>query len=301
MWGNCRRDKRNKTGLHCAEEIEQLIISHKRKHNEIAPPPTVLTLHPCSTHIYTKIIHTLLSFLSSSSGRDDHLILDKLSCSLSSSFTQNSPCLPHPSAALKESRKVKSVCEWRERGEKKEKKKKSGMFYFLNIIPEKPSFKKKKGGGGETGLGFKQHLTNIVALTSSIWLSPFSNCIIPLTHPMSQIQLQAAANKRQFDWNSNLRQAGQHMDHPVWCRAKISFSHHVWQLSLHKFLEANESLLVLVGVLVPNGTRAITVAAALKGVYTTPAIRQKCKLNSSPDSYSSYNNRDCWIRKIRKS
>lgn len=175
------------------------------------------------------------------------------------------------------------------------------MFYFLNIIPEKPSFKKKKGGGGETGLGFKQHLTNIVALTSSIWLSPFSNCIIPLTHPMSQIQLQAAANKRQFDWNSNLRQAGQHMDHPVWCRAKISFSHHVWQLSLHKFLEANESLLVLVGVLVPNGTRAITVAAALKGVYTTPAIRQKCKLNSSPDSYSSYNNRDCWIGKIRKS
>lgn len=58
MWRNCRRDKRNKTGLHCAEEIEQLIISHKRKHNEIAPPPTVLTLHPCSTHIYTKIIHT---------------------------------------------------------------------------------------------------------------------------------------------------------------------------------------------------------------------------------------------------
>lgn len=149
MWRNCRRDKRNKTRLHCAEEIEQLIISHKRKHNEIAPPPTVLTLHPCSTHIYTKIIHThtLLSFLNSSSGRDDHLILDKLSCSLSSSFTQNSPCLPHPSAALKESRKVKSVCEWRERGEKKKKKKKSGMFYFLNIIPEKPSFKKKKGGG----------------------------------------------------------------------------------------------------------------------------------------------------------
>lgn len=153
MWRNCRRDKRNKTGLHCAEEIEQLIISHKRKHNETAPPPTVLTLHPCSTHIYTKHnTHTLLSFLSSSSGRDDHLILDKLSCSLSSSFTQNSPRLPHPSAALKESRKVKSVCEWRERREKKKKKKwkKSGMFYFLNIIPEKPSFKKKrKGGGGD--------------------------------------------------------------------------------------------------------------------------------------------------------
>lgn len=180
------------------------------------------------------------------------------------------------------------------------------MFYFLNIIPEKPSFKKREGGEKKTGLGFKQHLTNIVALTSSVWLSPFSNCktlfsIILLTHPMSQIQLQAAANKRQFDWNSNLRQAGQHMDHPVWCRAKISFSHHVWQLSLHKFLEANESLLVLAGVLVPNRTRAITVAAALKGVYTTPAIRQKCKLNSSPDSYSSYNNHDCWIRKIQKS
>lgn len=58
MWRNCRRDKRNKTGLHCAEEIEQLIISHKRKHNEIAPPPTVLTLHPCSTHIHKDNTHT---------------------------------------------------------------------------------------------------------------------------------------------------------------------------------------------------------------------------------------------------
>lgn len=64
MWRNCRRDKRNKTGLHCAEEIEQLIISHKRKHNEIAPPPTVLTLHPCSTHIYTKHNTHTLSYLS---------------------------------------------------------------------------------------------------------------------------------------------------------------------------------------------------------------------------------------------
>lgn len=145
------------------------------------------------THIHKHNTHTLLSFLSSSSGRDDHLILDKLSCSLSSSFTQNLPCLPHPSAALKESRKVKSVCESRERGEK-EKKKIWDVLLSKYYTWETLIQKKKKEKGGETGLGFKQHLTNIVALTSSIRLSPFSNCIIPLTHPMSQIQLQAAAN-----------------------------------------------------------------------------------------------------------
>lgn len=37
MWGNYGKDKRHKTGLHSAEEIEELIIFHKRKHNKMAP------------------------------------------------------------------------------------------------------------------------------------------------------------------------------------------------------------------------------------------------------------------------
>lgn len=300
MWRNCRRDKRNKTGLHCAEEIEQLIISHKRKHNEIAPPPTVLTLHPCSTHIHKDNTHTHTPIFPKQLKQQrwsPHFRQIKLQF-----IFQLHPKLTLSTSSLSSLKGISQsqVCVRVER-KRGEEKIKIWDVLLSKYYTWETLIQKKEKGGGETGLGFKQHLTNIVALTSSIWLSPFSNCIIPLTHPMSQIQLQAAANKRQFDWNSNLRQAGQHMDHPVWCRAKISFSHHVWQLSLHKFLEANESLLVLVCVLVPNGTRAITVAAALKGVYTTPAIRQKCKLNSSPDSYSSYNNRDCWIRKIRKS
>lgn len=43
-------------GLHSAEEIEQLIISHKRKHNENAPhPPTVLTVLPLLYSIHTHV------------------------------------------------------------------------------------------------------------------------------------------------------------------------------------------------------------------------------------------------------
>lgn len=49
--------QRHKKGLHSAEEIEQLITSHKRKHNEMPPPPpAVLTVQPlfcCSRHTHT--------------------------------------------------------------------------------------------------------------------------------------------------------------------------------------------------------------------------------------------------------
>lgn len=154
MWRNCRRDKRNKTGLHCAEEIEQLIISHKRKHNEIAPPPTVLTLHPCSTHIYTKIIHTHTPIFPKQLKRQrwsPHFRQIKLQF-----IFQLYPKLTLSTSSLSSLKGISQsqVCVRveRKRGEEKNKIK-SGMFYFLNIIPEKPSFKKKKRGGGRQDWG----------------------------------------------------------------------------------------------------------------------------------------------------
>lgn len=91
--------QRHKTGLHCAEEIEQLIMAHKRKHNEMPhhhhpqclPCSPIFTAPTTHRHAHRAAqrcacTHSLLSSLSSSISRDDQLILDKLSCTSTSSF-----------------------------------------------------------------------------------------------------------------------------------------------------------------------------------------------------------------------
>lgn len=155
MWRNCRRDKRNKTGLHCAEEIEQLIISHKRKHNEIAPPPTVLTLHPCSTHIYTKIIHTHTPIFPKQLKRQrwsPHFRQIKLQF-----IFQLYPKLTLSTSSLSSLKGISQsqVCVRveRKRGEERKKKKKIwdvllSKYYTWETLIQK----KERGGGDRTGV-----------------------------------------------------------------------------------------------------------------------------------------------------
>ena len=59
-WRNYGKDKRHKTGLHSAEEIEQLIISCKRKHNEMPPhhhPQSAAPSSLQSPHTATPKVH----------------------------------------------------------------------------------------------------------------------------------------------------------------------------------------------------------------------------------------------------